>query len=144
MHRRAFLTRSLMLAAAPALFSVRAASAQDAPAKIRELYNKDQSFSEFAQANEGQRIVFEGYMAPPLKAQSQFFVLTKMPMSVCPFCETEAEWPDDILAVYTKRVVDVIPFNKKIEVRGRLELGSYRDPDTGFLSMVRLEDATYG
>ena len=81
---------------------------------------------------------------PPLKAESKFFVLTKMPMAVCPFCETEAEWPNDILAVYTKRIVDVIPFNKKITVSGVLELGGYRDPETGFLSMVRLSDANYG
>jgi hypothetical protein len=63
-------------------------------------------------------------------------------MAVCPFCETEAEWPSDILAVYTKRVVDVVPFNVKIETAGILQLGAYRDPDTGFLSMVRLTGAS--
>jgi len=65
-------------------------------------------------------------------------------MAVCPFCETEADWPADILAVYTKRTVNVVPFNRRIESRGILELGPYRDPDTGFLSMVRLNDAVYG
>ena len=71
-------------------------------------------------------------------------VLTKMPMAVCPFCESEAEWPNDILAVYTKRIVDVSPFNVKITTTGVLETGAYRDPDTGFVSMVRLTDASYG
>ena len=64
-------------------------------------------------------------------------------MAVCPFCETEADWPDDILAVYTKRTVDVVPFNIRLQARGVLELGPYRDPETGFLSMVRLADASY-
>ncbi|MEL6103563.1 MAG: hypothetical protein AAFV87_02515 [Pseudomonadota bacterium] len=118
--------------------------AQEKPIKLRELYNKDRSFSDLALSMEGERITVTGFMAPPLKADSKFFVLTKMPMSVCPFCETEAEWPDDILAIYTKRRVKVISYNVKIEARGVLELGSVTDPDTGFLSMVRLSDATYG
>jgi hypothetical protein len=52
-------------------------------------------------------------------------------------------WPDDILAVYAKRVVNVIPFNVPIETTGVLELGEYVDPELGFFSMVRLTDATY-
>lgn len=83
-------------------------------------------------------------MAPPLKAESKFFVLTKMPLAVCPFCETEAEWPDNIMAIYTKRMVKVKPFNIGIDVDGVLELGRFVDTETGFLSMVRLVDATYG
>ncbi|EAU46014.1 hypothetical protein [Salipiger bermudensis] len=138
--RRHFLTSAL---AAPLL--ARPALAQDAPLKVRELYERrGNDLSELAVAREGERITVEGFMAPPLKAESKFFVLTKMPMAVCPFCETEAEWPNDILAVYTKRIVNVIPFNKKITVSGVLELGGYRDPETGFLSMVRLSDANYG
>ena len=82
-------------------------------------------------------------MAPPLKADSNFFVLTKKPMAVCPFCETEADWPDDILAIYTRRKYRVVSFSRKIEVIGKLSLGSYRDPDTGFLSLIRLEQARY-
>ena len=39
---------------------------------------------ELATALEGKRIRVEGYMAPPLKAESTFFVLTKRPMAVCP------------------------------------------------------------
>lgn len=70
-------------------------------------------------------------------------MLTKKPMSVCPFCETEAEWPDDILAVYTRRGFDVVPFNRGIEVTGELALGPKRDPETGFLSMVRIENARF-
>lgn len=141
--RRCFLISGL---AAPALTLVpyaNAATASD-PLRLRELYNRDRSFSDLAKSLAGERITVRGFMAPPLKAESNFFVLTKMPMAVCPFCESEAEWPDDILAVYTKRTVDVVAFNLGIETRGVLELGPFKDPETGFLSMVRLSDATYG
>lgn len=117
--------------------------AQDATIRLRDLYNRDMSFSDIALASEGERITIAGFMAPPLKAESTFFVLTKMPMAVCPFCEPGMPWPDDILAVYAKRVVNVIPFNVPIETTGVLELGEYVDPELGFFSMVRLTDATY-
>ncbi len=136
--RRHFLAASLATPlAAPAL------RASEGPIKLRELYDRH-AMSELAKSSEGTRISVEGYMAPPLKAESRFFVLTRIPMSVCPFCETEAEWPEDILAVYTRRVVDVVPFNRKITASGVLELGSHRDEETGFLSLVRLMDASYG
>ena len=135
--RRTFLATAL---AAPML--MRPALASDAVIKLRHLYDR-QSISDLAKTSEGTRIAVDGYMAPPLKAESRFFVLTKMPMSVCPFCETEAEWPDDILAIYTKRIVDVVPYNVKILTHGVLELGTYRDADTGFLSRIRLNDAIY-
>ncbi|MBY6006559.1 hypothetical protein KUV62_21730 [Salipiger bermudensis] len=137
LKRRTFLTATL---AAPLL--MRAAHAAEDPIKLRHLYDR-QALSDLAKASEGKRIAVDGYMAPPLKAESRFFVLTRRPMAVCPFCETEADWPSDILAVYTKRIVDVVPYNVKIVSSGVLELGAYRDPETGFLSMVRLVDASY-
>lgn len=120
-----------------------AGSARADTVRMRDLYNKDLSYSDFAESRRGQRVTVQGFMAPPLKAETRFFVLTARPMSVCPFCETEAEWPDDILAVYAKRVVRVIPFNVGIMTTGQLELGSYTDPDTRFVSRVRLADAVY-
>ena len=116
----------------------------EAPIRMRDLYNKDLSFSDLALANEGRRIAVSGFMAPPLKAESLFFVLTKMPMAVCPFCEPGMPWPDDLLAIYTKRLIEVVPFNVPIVVEGVLELGDYVDPEFGFYSKVRLTDATYG
>jgi len=111
--------------------------------KLRELYDANQDFSALAKELEGRTVSVEGFMAPPLKADIEFFVLTKKPMSVCPFCETEAEWPDDILAVYTRRGFDVVPFNRGIEVTGELSLGPRRHEDTRFLSMVRIENARF-
>lgn len=141
MQRREFLAAGLGVISMTALSGV--ATGGDV-IKLRDLYARDGSASELALSLEGERITIDGFMAPPLQAESRFFVLTRIPMAVCPFCETEADWPADILAVYTKRIVDVTPFNRRIESRGVLELGPYRDPDTGFLSMVRLNDAVYG
>ena len=145
LNRRSLIRGSAVLAGSGLLAVPFAACALAAPksVKMRELYNKDLSFSDFAKEHEGKVIAVNGFMAPPLKAESKFFVLTKMPMAVCPFCEPEADWPDDILAIYARRIVDVLPFNRRIIVEGRLELGGYSDPDTGFYSMVRLENATY-
>ena len=98
MNRRT-LIRMLTLAAATAPLTRRPAFAEGGPIRMRDLYNKDLSFSELALANEGQRIDVAGFMAPPLKAESTFFVLTKKPMAVCPFCEPGMPWPDDSLAI---------------------------------------------
>ncbi len=135
--RRKFLATTL---ATPML--ARPVWAAEEVIKLRDLYDR-KAISALAKSTEGQRITVDGYMAPPLKAESNFFVLTRIPMSVCPFCETEAEWPSDILAVYTKRVVDVMPYNVKILTNGVLELGAYTDPETGFVSLMRLMDASY-
>lgn len=135
--RRAFVMSAL--AAPLAARGVRASEA----IKVRDLYNKNLSFSDLALSLEGESVTVDGFMAPPLKAESNFFVLTKKPMAVCPFCEREAEWPDDILAIYTKRRVKVTPFNVKIQVVGLLELGPKTDEDTGFVSRVRLVNARY-
>jgi hypothetical protein len=140
MNRRALIT------AVPALALLRAApvfAGADPVMKLRDLYNKDLSFSDRALAAKGNRVTISGFMAPPLKANSVFFVLTKMPMAVCPFCEPGMPWPDDLLAVYAKRVVDVIPFNVQILVNGVLELGDAVDPELGFYSKVRLVDASF-
>jgi hypothetical protein len=136
------LTRRLLLAA-PMLAAARKALGEDAPVRLRDLYNKDLSFSALALAAVGTRLTVAGFMAPPLKADSVFFVLTNRPMAVCPFCEPGMPWPDDILAVYAKRVVEVVPFNVPITVTGVLELGDAVDPELGFYSKVRLVDATY-
>lgn len=137
------MIRRNLLCAIPALMVFRGLPLQAAEIKLRDLYNKDLSFSDLALSSKGSRVTIAGFMAPPLKADSVFFVLTKKPMAVCPFCEPGTPWPDDILAVYAKRVVDVIPFNVPITVTGLLELGDAVDPELGFYSKIRLTDAIY-
>jgi len=83
-------------------------------------------------------------MAPPLKPDATFFVLTSQPVSLCPFCQSDADWPQDIAVVYLRKGA-AIPFRTSadlVEVWGVLELGSKTDPATGFVSQVRLVEAT--
>jgi hypothetical protein len=82
-------------------------------------------------------------MAPPLKAEAAFLVLTKLPMAVCPFCDSELDWPTDIVLVRLRRQQDWVEFNQPIKVRGILELVTDIDRDTGFVSRVRLVGAVY-
>lgn len=133
----------LVTATACPVVGLTRAAASDGPVLLRDLYNKDLSFSPLAEGLQGQRIKVGGFMAPPLRAESSFFVLTRRPMATCPFCSSAADWPDDIVAVYSKRVVDVIAFNIPITVSGVLDLGTYKDSDFGFVSRVRLNNATY-
>lgn len=91
----------------------------------------------------GRQVTVVGAMAPPLKAIGNFFVLTKDPVSLCPFCNSDADWPADILVVYLKGETFFVQKNRPLAVTGRLELGSYTDPATGFVSLVRLVDAEY-
>ena len=135
--------RTLIASAAAALGAPTRLRAEDAPIKLRDLYARGRGLAALALRLAGTRIAGEGFMAPPPRAESDFFVMTKMPMAVCPFCETAAEWPDDILAAYTKRTVRVLPFNRKLVARGVLEHGEYLDPATSFVSLLRLVDTSY-
>ena len=84
-----------------------------------------------------------GYMAPPLKPEIDFFVLTKLPMSTCPFCESEAQWPDDLVLALAGEPVSVVRYTDLIRVSGHFETGFKTDPGTGFVSFVRLLDVRY-
>lgn len=86
----------------------------------------------------GKRVRMSGFMAPPLKPTLNFFVLTKVPMSVCPFCSTDADWPNDIVLVKLAQPVTALPFDRPIVVTGQLELGYQMDEETGFISLVRI------
>ena len=100
-------------------------------------------FSDRAKALVGQSAVMEGFMAPPLRAEADFFVLTREPLSICPFCSSNADWPPDIVVAYLKREAQPTSPNAVIEVTGILELGSWTDQVTGFVSQARLRDAGY-
>lgn len=101
------------------------------------------AFSDTVKENVGRTVQIDGFMAPPLKAEAQFFVLTKMPMSVCPFCSSDADWPADIMVVYLDKKQTFVNFNQRIRVEGTLDIGSWIDPETGFVSQLRLRDAHF-
>ncbi len=109
---------------------------------IRELYNS-RKITDLAYSLEGKEVIMRGFMAPPLLAESKFFVLTTIPMATCPFCSDIKTWPDDIITVYTKKVVRPVAFSRPIYAIGKLAIGEYTDEDTGFVSLLRLTNATF-
>ena len=96
-----------------------------------------------AQALVGRQVTLRGFMAPPLRAESDFFVLTRYPMSTCPFCSNAADWPVDIVFVRLGRAAETVSPSYAIAVSGTLDAGMQADPATGFVSMVRIVDATW-
>ena len=149
-HQSHMLTRrqSLKLATLSA-FALCAGKAAAAPSPLTfdEMYGKigvlGLEFSEKLKQLTGKEIRMKGFMAPPLKAEAAFFVLTEIPMALCPFCSSDSDWPDDIVVVYLSEKQTFVQPSTTIEVRGVLEHGSWTDPETGFVSLVRIRDAEY-
>lgn len=101
------------------------------------------AFDDRIVALKGREVTLAGYMAPPLKAESTFFVLTREPLAICPFCQSDADWPIDIVVVYLRAQAALAPAGARMSVSGRLDLGSWTDPETGFVSQIRLTRAGY-
>jgi hypothetical protein len=89
----------------------------------------------------GKTVRMLGYMAPPLKADARFFVLTRAPVSVCPFCSSDADWPSDIVVVTLADSTDFPQDGTPVAVTGTLEVGSSKDNETGFVSLLRITNA---
>ena len=100
-------------------------------------------FSDRLLALNGRAVTITGFMAPPLKAESAFFVLTAQPMGICPFCQSDADWPDDIVVVILKAATAMTAAGSRLAVNGTLEVGSKTDATTGFVSQIRLVDAQF-
>lgn len=144
LNRRTCITG---LAAGLSLVQMRPAMAASPDLSFDELYASFSAlglqFSDKVLNLTGKKISIQGFMAPPLKAEANFFVLTEIPMALCPFCSTDADWPDNIMVVYMDRKQTFTDPNVRIEARGRLERGSWTDPDTGFVSQLRLREARF-
>src|SRR5262247_4782193 len=87
----------------------------------------------------GQRVVMAGFMAPPLKPALDFFVLTRIPLALCPFCASDAQWPEDIVFVRMPPGQTVQPTSAPVQVIGRLDVGTKTDAATGFVSLIRID-----
>jgi hypothetical protein len=103
----------------------------------------DDQYTDKARKLAGTVVNMHGYMAPPLKPEIDFFVLTSLPTAICPFCDAAASWPDDIVLVQLSRPVRALAYDRLLEVNGTLEIGIQTDAATGFVSLVRLRDAKY-
>jgi hypothetical protein len=100
-------------------------------------------FTEKARRLAGKTVEMRGYMAPPLKPEIDFFVLTSLPTAICPFCDAAASWPDDIVLIFMGRPIRALAYDRLIKVTGTLEIGTDTDEATGFVSRVRLRDSNY-
>lgn len=131
----------LTLGGTSLIATAKTASAAAPTIQFRDLYGPKMQFSPTARELNNKLIQMRGYVAPPLKPDIHFFVLTRLPMFECPFCSDEAQWPDNIVLVFSKKPIpsDVTLIN----IRGRLELGTKTDKKTGFVSRVRVMDAQF-
>lgn len=100
-------------------------------------------FSELVRSLDGRPVSMRGFMAPPLATTGRFFVLTRSPVALCPFCSSDTDWPDDIVVVYLNAAQPFVQFNRVIDVEGVLSRGSWTDPQTGFVSLLRIVDARF-
>ena len=130
-----------------ALAPTAVASESATPLRFSDLYATSGplgvAFSESAQRLRGLPVRMTGYLATPLKAEASFFVLCAQPVAICPFCQSDADWPQDIVVIYPHgdggwRFRSAA---ERVEVVGTLDLGSKLDPTTGFVSQVRLLSA---
>jgi len=139
------LRRHLALAGACLFACLPLAALAQAIARIRmfELYKPDLSFSDLAKKLAGKPVSIQGFMAPHLKVESDFFVLSNTPVETCPFCASEDQWIDTIIFVRMKKRQEAVRPGELIQVVGRLEIGPQTDAATGFVSRVRLTDASY-
>ena len=140
-RRRALLGVAAVLAAA-------AAHALDlATLQFDQLYKsfgvRGYEFSDTLLGLKGKAVVMRGYVAPPLKPESHFFVLTGQPLALCPFCQSDAEWPVDIVVIYLHSASPLVSAGEEVVVTGRLAVGSWTDPETGFVSQIRIADANF-
>ncbi|MDR2638571.1 MAG: hypothetical protein LBC09_01890 [Helicobacteraceae bacterium] len=127
------------------LFAAHAYAAQ--PLNFDELYGEvgvlGLSFSDKVKALAGKEVFIDGFMAPPLKAKAGFFVLTRQPAALCPFCSTDADWSFDIVVVYLQKPQTFAQNNAIVRAEGILEYGSWTDEESGFVSQLRLRKARF-
>ncbi|MFC5652648.1 hypothetical protein ACFPYJ_26715 [Paenibacillus solisilvae] len=86
----------------------------------------------------GQQVQMNGFMAPPLTPELEFFVLTRYMMEQCPFCNAVMNWPRDIVVIYLPEGQPMEATDHPLFVKGRLDVGPYKDELTGFVSLVRI------
>ena len=119
-------------------------SADDTPTRLRfsEFFASGSSrglvFSDKLKELNGKIVVMSGYMAPPLKPALDFFVLTLQPLAICPFCDTDASWPSNIVVVYLKGGRTIEATTSALQITGTLNIGRHIDETTGFISQIRI------
>ena len=133
--------RSILALALTAPFAGAARAAESVT--FPDIAIANDQFTEKAKRLAGKSVEMRGYMAPPLKPEIEFFVLTSLPTAICPFCDAAASWPDDIVLIFMGRPIRALAYDRLIKVTGKLEIGTDTDEVTGFVSRVRLRDSSH-
>ena len=121
------ITRRTCLIAAATLSLAGPARAAAQRIRMFELYDEDDQFSPLAQQLTGKRVSIQGFMAPHLKVDSDFFILSNTPVETCPFCASEGDWIDSIIFVRMRTKQEAIDPGTLILAEGTLEVGPARD-----------------
>ncbi len=99
-------------------------------------------FSDKLLALDGRTVIIEGYMAPPLKLDLDWFQLTRVPIMGCIYCSGVGSWVPDIVQVYNE--TGALPFTlQPLRVVGELHIGESVDPETGMVSLIRIYAQDY-
>jgi len=133
--------RSILALALTAPFATAARASENVT--FADIAIADDKFTDKAKRLAGKAVEMRGYMAPPLKPEIEFFVLTSLPTAICPFCDAAAAWPDDIVLIFMSRPIRALAYDRLIKVSGTLEIGTDTDEGTGFVSRVRLRGSSY-
>ena len=91
----------------------------------------------------GQRVAVKGFVVPhTADSAAPFMVVSAEPLIGCPHCMASLDLPPDSVIAYFKEQPKLADIGLKITVEGTLELGSRSDPKTGFISAIRLVEAS--
>lgn len=133
---------SLLLVTLATLLVPVATAQAPVPISFAEMYGRATvrglELSDVLLDNAGGLVEMIGYMAPPLKAELDFFVLTRVPLAVCPFCDDASSWPPDIVFIRLPAGQTARATGALLRVTGTLEVGPATDEETGFVSLVRI------
>ncbi len=99
-------------------------------------------FSPLAKSLAGKRVRISAYVAAPFRAEAEFLMLTRVSMHICPYCNSDNNWPVDIIVAYTRGIIPAPNSAKPVIVTGVLEIGEKLDAVTGMVGQLRLIDAT--
>lgn len=86
---------------------------------------------------DGRQVTMQGFMAPPLQVDLNWFQLTLTPVGACPFCTSAQTVVPDMITVYP--IKDSVLYSlEPVQVTGRFEVGAASDPETGMFSLARI------
>lgn len=88
-------------------------------------------------ALDGEQVVMEGYMSPPLKLGLDWFMLTRVPVASCAFCSGAADWTPDMILIYVNGEEYPYTYNP-LRLEGELHIGPLIDAETGMVSLIRM------